>query len=190
MLLNIFICWCTISSERSKVWVILMLLTQDFAIRTALANLSVQCPHKWVHAPWLKGHKGIHVFVRLDGVKVGAGSEISTDLIWDAASKMVAEVWNPNGDSAKLKYQRRCSLGRWENNSKKNSTCFWGRQQSSCWGDNIFTESAPRPIPSISRDVGLCVCVYVCLSYLGSDASRWTRGLWSKGVSAIRYRYY
>ena len=30
----------------------------------------------------------------------------------------------------------------------------------------IFTESAPRPIQSISRDVRLSVCLFVCLSPL------------------------
>ena len=45
----------------------------------------------------------------------------------------------------------------------------------------IFDESALRPIQSTSGDV----CLYVCMSHPGNDASQWTRDLWSKGVSLI-----
>ena len=49
----------------------------------------------------------------------------------------------------------------------------------------IFTESALRPIQSISRDVRMCVCLFVCPSHPRNHASRRIRDLWSKGVSLI-----
>ena len=53
----------------------------------------------------------------------------------------------------------------------------------------VFTESALRPIQSISRDVRLsvclCVCLFVCGSHPRNHASRRIRDLWSKGVSLI-----
>ena len=49
----------------------------------------------------------------------------------------------------------------------------------------IFKESALWPIISISRDVRMFVCVFVCPSHPGNHASRWIRDLWSKGVSLI-----
>ena len=53
----------------------------------------------------------------------------------------------------------------------------------------IFTESALRPIQSISCDVRLFVCLSLCLwlcpSHPRNHASRRIRDLWSKGVSLI-----
>ena len=49
----------------------------------------------------------------------------------------------------------------------------------------IFTESALRPIQSISRDVRLSVSLSVCPSHPRNHASRRIRDLWSKGVSLI-----
>ena len=53
----------------------------------------------------------------------------------------------------------------------------------------VFTESALRPIQSISRDVRIFVCLFVslsvCPSHPRNHASRRIRDLWSKGVSLI-----
>ena len=53
----------------------------------------------------------------------------------------------------------------------------------------IFTESALRPIQSISRDVrmfvSLSLCPSLCPSHPRNHASRRIRDLWSKGVSLI-----
>ena len=44
---------------------------------------------------------------------------------------------------------------------------------------NIFTESAPRPIQSLSRDVCL---LFVCLSPPSATGTGWTGDFWSKSV--------
>ena len=53
----------------------------------------------------------------------------------------------------------------------------------------LFTESALRPIQSISRDVrifvSLSLCLSLCLSHPRNHASRRIRDLWSKGISLI-----
>ena len=51
--------------------------------------------------------------------------------------------------------------------------------------NTTFTESALRPIQSVSRDVRLSVCLSVCGSHPRNHASRRIRDLWSKGVSLI-----
>ena len=49
----------------------------------------------------------------------------------------------------------------------------------------FFTESALRPIQSISRDVRIFVSLCVCPSHPRNHTSRRIRDLWLKGVSLI-----
>ena len=53
----------------------------------------------------------------------------------------------------------------------------------------IVTESPlislNQPIGQFTLVVAMSVCMCVCMSHPGNDASQWTRGLWSKDVSLI-----